>query len=568
LRGKKWLFGGTSFVCSAFVDGSVQLSAWSAAQLQALVATFELQLVRHGVAVRQLAYGRVATGARGELTQRAQIRGAAGRREPVTSRGRLVSPPRGVRALGAPQPRRGARAPQLPAPVWVPATLARRKQPPRADGRGAAEAVRAGPMTRRQHLVSGTATGLDASRVGAMPPWLCPPTPTKRQATNRRTSDATAGIVRLVGPLGTGATRVAGPFTSPATTGAGLGRPLPGPYGSFSDFVDWDVVRELRTEFAGVRLADRFDVAPRAIDGGTVHVIRQPSNAALPSLPTAHLVAEALASRLDLVRGIGPVRSTRMWQAGVRRIDELGQHHPSLADEVEDVLADLDALQHGEARPLIDRLRARLGGAGHLLATLLAGTVALEQMAFLDVETLGLDNNPIFLVGVGRVRDGSLVVEQHFAPSVSDEPAMLASAAQAMAGVRLVVSYNGRSADVRWLAQRCLYHGVAPFCELAHLDLLYAARRRWQRDEELLTDARLPTVQVELLGMPRPARDVPGWLIPNLYHEYSRDPASEGILVPVVEHNRVDIEALPMLLERCCEAALERAGLLTTERGS
>jgi uncharacterized protein YprB with RNaseH-like and TPR domain len=138
---------------------------------------------------------------------------------------------------------------------------------------------------------------------------------------------------------------------------------------------------------------------------------------------------------------------------------------------------------------------------------------------------------------------------------------MLASAAEALSGSRLLVSYNGRSADVRWLAQRCLYHGVPSFCDLAHLDLLYATKRRWQRDEDFLLSARLAAVQVELLGLSRPEHDVSSDLIPFIYRRYSASPTAEGMLVPVIEHNRSDIEALPLLLGRCCAAALESVGL-------
>jgi uncharacterized protein YprB with RNaseH-like and TPR domain len=189
------------------------------------------------------------------------------------------------------------------------------------------------------------------------------------------------------------------------------------------------------------------------------------------------------------------------------------------------------------------------------MAALLAGTVDIGEVGFLDVETLGLDNNMIFLVGVGRFGEDGFVVEQFLAPRPADEPAALSLAVAALDGVRVLITYNGRTADLPWLANRCFYHRLAPLPEIAHLDLLYGTRRRWRIDEERLPDARLPTVQELLLGLERPLHDVPSYLVPDLYDAYTRSPEDEGLLVPVIDHNRSDIEALCVLLEMLCVEA-------------
>ena len=141
-----------------------------------------------------------------------------------------------------------------------------------------------------------------------------------------------------------------------------------------------------------------------------------------------------------------------------------------------------------------------------------------------------------------------------------DEPAALGAALGALAGVRLLVTYNGRAADVPWILARCFYHGLSPLRPVAHLDLLHGARRRWISDEPRLPDARLPTVQRELLGLERPEHDVPSVLVPRFYDAYTAAPEDECLLVPIIDHNRSDIEALACLLGLLCEEALALDG--------
>jgi uncharacterized protein YprB with RNaseH-like and TPR domain len=316
----------------------------------------------------------------------------------------------------------------------------------------------------------------------------------------------------------------------------------------------WDltpVLARVRAAFAGVRLAERYDVAVDHGELGDVVVVTQPCDVAVPALPLPEVVRSALDSRLELVHGVGPIRAAALRAGGVRSVSDLAGL-PAYSDRARPVCDEWDA---DDLVAVGDRLKARLAGRGHLLGALLAGCVRLEEIAFLDVETLGLSGNAIFLSGIGRFRDASFVVEQYLAPSYADEPAMLARLVREIARARLVVTYNGRTADIPWIRSRCFFHGLVSPPELAHVDLVYGTRRQFVHDAEVLTDARLPTVQHELLGLLRPGHDVPSMAVPELYQEYVAT-ANEGMLVPVIEHNRSDLEALVVLLDRLCVEAL------------
>jgi uncharacterized protein YprB with RNaseH-like and TPR domain len=314
-------------------------------------------------------------------------------------------------------------------------------------------------------------------------------------------------------------------------------------------------IDEVRAAFTGVRLADRYELMELAAAHGRALWLSQCCSMASPALPSIAQVRAALSDHLDLVRGIGPVKLRRLRADGVRQLSDLVERASYLeyAGDAALVLSEIDS---EDWLSVSERLRSRFGGRGHLTATLLAGAVGLEEVGFLDVETLGLDNNMIFLIGVGRFRNAGFVVDQFLAPKPADEAAALSMALEALAGIRVLVTYNGSTADLPWLRNRCFYHGVGALPTVAHIDLLYGTRRRWRTEESVLSDARLPTVQEHLLGIDRPSYDVPSYMVPDLYDAYVRSPEDEGLLVPVIDHNRSDIEALCVLLGRLCEEAV------------
>lgn len=336
-----------------------------------------------------------------------------------------------------------------------------------------------------------------------------------------------------------------------------LGLPL-GPVDMHPGWWDWtSLLDRLRRDLGSVRLADRYDVVTEPGELGRLHVVRPATGGGVADpmpalkLPPADAARAALLSRLELVPGIGPVTAAALRSAGVRSVEELvgtPRHGPG-AEEVcaEWAAGDLVAVGH--------RLQRRLAGRGHMLASLLAACAEPSSIAFLDLETLGLGGNVVFLCGVARALDGQVHVEQFLAPGYADEPALLDRVLAVLGDARVVVTYNGRTADMTWLRSRCFYHGLADVPEVAHVDLVFGTRRRFVHDEPVLGDARLGTVQHGLLGAARPEHDVPSAAVPEIYQEYART-GCEGLLVPVLDHNLSDLTALVSLLGRMCDEAL------------
>ena len=283
-----------------------------------------------------------------------------------------------------------------------------------------------------------------------------------------------------------------------------------------------------------------------------MHSFRYDSLACEPLLPHADQAGEAVLGCLELVAGVGPVTAARLREAGVTNVRDL-LRHPSLCDDARRVV---DEWERADLPAVCTRLTRRLGGRGHLISALVCSTVPIEDVAFLDLETMGLWNNTVFLAGVGRVAGGALHVRQYLAPGHADEPAVVKQALAELAAAKIVVTFNGRSADLPWLAGRAFYYGLGPVPPVAHVDLLHGTRRRYVRDEARLQSARLPEVSDELLQLARPCEDVPSWIVPEIYDHYTRAPEKrEGMLVPLLAHNRADLRALVSLLELLCREA-------------
>jgi tetratricopeptide (TPR) repeat protein len=164
----------------------------------------------------------------------------------------------------------------------------------------------------------------------------------------------------------------------------------------------------------------------------------------------------------------------------------------------------------------------------------------------LDTETTGLATAAgtlAFLVGLGWWEGSRFRQIQLLLPDHADEPALLNELATHIPRDGWLITYNGRGFDWPLLVARFRMAGSNPPLHSGHLDLLPLVRRVFRHR---MTDARLASVEYELLGLRRHA-DVAGWEIPSRYLDYLRF-GEPGPLVDVVRHNDEDVRSLARLL--------------------
>lgn len=182
------------------------------------------------------------------------------------------------------------------------------------------------------------------------------------------------------------------------------------------------------------------------------------------------------------------------------------------------------------------------------------GNAGLADLYFLDIETTGLGGAGAiaFLVATARLATeggvpAALLLRQYLAESPPEEAGVLAALTEdaRLSDDPVLVTYNGRSFDAPLLDERATMHRRrAGFGGLRQLDLLPPARTAYRG---LLPDCRLGTLEQLLLGMQRPSRDVPGADVPHWYFRFLRS-GDYRMLVPIVEHNELDIVGMVGLL--------------------
>jgi uncharacterized protein YprB with RNaseH-like and TPR domain len=175
-----------------------------------------------------------------------------------------------------------------------------------------------------------------------------------------------------------------------------------------------------------------------------------------------------------------------------------------------------------------------------------AGALQPSDLLFMDIETTGLSNSPLFLIGIMGCWEGRLEVRQFFARDYAEEAAVIARFVQDAAAKRVVVSFNGKSFDVPYVRNRAVAHRVDFRLAEAHVDLLHESRRRWRG---VLPDCRLQTLEQRVCRHAPRTGDIPGSEIPAAYHAYVRS-NDAWQMVDTLRHNARDLVTLAELLLR------------------
>ncbi len=167
----------------------------------------------------------------------------------------------------------------------------------------------------------------------------------------------------------------------------------------------------------------------------------------------------------------------------------------------------------------------------------------IEDVCYLDLETTGLSNSPLFLVGLMYSRDGKLVLDQFFARDYTEEEPLLEFTRDFLQSFSTIVTFNGKGFDIPFMLDRMKVFGIEASMPGYHVDLLPISRKIVGKRTP---NHKLNTLETYLLGRKRVA-DVPGRLIPELYHDYVRT-GNAADIKGIIKHNRIDLISLMRLI--------------------
>jgi uncharacterized protein len=169
-----------------------------------------------------------------------------------------------------------------------------------------------------------------------------------------------------------------------------------------------------------------------------------------------------------------------------------------------------------------------------------------KRWAFLDTETTGLAGGTgtyAFLIGVGSIDSKGFRLRQFFMRDYGEEASLLHRLGEHLAQFDVLITYNGKTYDQPLLETRFrMSRARHPFDRMAHLDLLFGARRLWKLR---LDSCRLVDLENRILGFERQG-DLPGEMIPYVYFDFLRSQRAFQV-VPIFHHNAIDILTLACL---------------------
>jgi len=171
--------------------------------------------------------------------------------------------------------------------------------------------------------------------------------------------------------------------------------------------------------------------------------------------------------------------------------------------------------------------------------------LTLQDVIFLDIETTGLNNSPLFLIGTMVWEMDGLEMRQYLARNYAEEAAVISLFIETCASKKLLITFNGKSFDFPFIRTRAITNGVPFNLEPAHFDLLHECRRIWK---DVLPNCKLQTLEKRICNRLRYS-DIPGDMIPEVYHEYVRT-ENAWLIVEVLKHNMLDIVAMVDLMTR------------------
>ena len=165
------------------------------------------------------------------------------------------------------------------------------------------------------------------------------------------------------------------------------------------------------------------------------------------------------------------------------------------------------------------------------------------SIIYLDLETTGLRNTPLFLVGLMYSEGEDLVVDQLFARDYTEERAALLFVSRLLDSRGVLVTFNGNTFDLPFLADRMTFHGLPMSMPRSHVDLLPVSRSLMKGRTP---NHRLQTLERFVLGRKRTG-DIPGSEIPGAYHEFVRTKDARQ-MAAVIHHNRLDLLSMLELI--------------------
>lgn len=243
---------------------------------------------------------------------------------------------------------------------------------------------------------------------------------------------------------------------------------------------------------------------------------------------------------LKLIKGIGDSKAEILRLNGYETIEDLTKHPKYTNDACEIV----EIVNEGDFSKIINCILNRYPKS-HPSTIYSSCFLPNENYLFLDIETLGLKNVPLILIGVAFIESKNIIIDQYLLRDLKEEAAVLNAFLSYIVEETVFVSFNGQTFDIPYIKERMNYYGIKQNIQRHHIDLLHLSRRTWK---DKLPNCKLQTLEKHLFNFER-KDDVPSSMVPSFYKTYT-ETGNIGPLIPIIEHNREDVITLARILSK------------------
>lgn len=256
-------------------------------------------------------------------------------------------------------------------------------------------------------------------------------------------------------------------------------------------------------------------------------------------------IKQELASNLKLMPGIGIQTERKLKDKGYNSFYDL-LNHPTYSNNAEKIIEKIEKDCFIKEFKLFKRLSKYPNSKYNTLKAL--RSLDPFNLKFMDIETLGLSSAPIILIGIAEIKGNYIESNQYLLRNKEEEPALIESYLSHIDEASVHVTYNGAIFDIPFIKNRARLYRMDCNLDQTHFDLIYPARSLWK---DKLPNCKLTTIEEHLFNIKRDD-DVPGAYIPDYYRTYLTT-KNIGPLIPIIEHNRMDIVSLAHFLMKIYE---------------
>ena len=307
-------------------------------------------------------------------------------------------------------------------------------------------------------------------------------------------------------------------------------------FGLMHKYKDWDLL-----DIEGSKVIEN-------IHGETLKITRKQKIDFSLKNKREHIKHE-LASNLKLMPGIGIQTEMKLKNDGYETFYDL-LDHPAYSKKAEKLIEKIEKDCFIKEFKLLKRLNKYSDSKNSTLKAL--NSLDPFNLKFMDIETLGLSSAPIILLGIAEIKGKYIESNQYLLRQKHEEPAVIEAYLSHIDEASVHVTYNGAIFDIPFIKNRARLYRIDCNLNQTHFDLMYPARNLWK---DVLPNCKLTTIEEHLFNIKR-VDDVPGAYIPDYYRTYLTT-RNIGPLIPIIEHNRMDIVSLADFLMKIYEESFE-----------